>query len=150
MRPHCAEFCGQYRPFSTKLEMEMKIRRRGRRQPTKALEAVTWSGAYTLERVRHLNDKCLSAVASTVTNGGPIKVVSRYRELWRRMDVEACQRAAHVPVLLVDLHFDNPEWWQWIAHRGPRPVRTPDTEGPLPIKNGATLLREILIEACVI
>jgi hypothetical protein len=150
---HCGAFCGQYRPFSTEMEVAMKIRRKGRRQPTKTLEAVAWPGAHSLERVRHLNEKCLHAVVTNAVaddESYKVKVVSRYRDLWRRMDDQACKRAAHIPVLLLDLSFESGEWWQWIVRDGPRPVRTPDTSGLLPIKDGAPLLREILVEACVI
>ncbi len=130
----------------------MKFRRRGRRQPTKTLEAVAWPSDHVLDRVRHLNEKILRQLTSALGDdeSRSIKVVSRYRDLWRRMDEHACERAAHIPVLLADLHFDNPEWWQWIIRQGPRPVRTPDAEGSLPIKDGAPVLREILLEACVI
>jgi hypothetical protein len=66
------------------------------------------------------------------------------------MDSDAYRRAARVPVLLADLHFENPDWWRWILRRGTRPVRMPDASGPLRIGDGAPLLREILVEACVI
>ena len=130
----------------------MKIRRRGRRQPTKSLDAWAWSGSHTLDRVRHLNEKCIVAAASRVVEeeSRSTKVLSVYRDLWRRMDLIGCKRAARCPVLLFDLQFENPVWWDWIVHQGPRPVKTPDTEPLLPITEAAPLLREILVEACVI
>jgi hypothetical protein len=106
-----------------------------------------------LERVRHLNEKCIAAAASRVVEeeARSTKVLSVYRDLWRRMDQIGCKRAARCPVLLLDLHFENPVWWHWIVHQGPRPVKTPpDTEPLLPIAESAPLLREILVEACVI
>jgi len=130
----------------------MKIRRRGRRQPTKTLETVAWPSAHVLERVRHLNDKCLSAVVSNATDDklNTIKVMARFRDLWLRMDDEARKRAAHCPVLLFELHFENAKWWHWVAHGGPRPVKTADATRLLANKTAAPLLREILVESCVI
>ena len=119
----------------------MKIRRRGRRQPTKSLDAWAWSGTRSLERVHHLNEKCMVAVAGAVLDdqSRAAKVVSVYSDLWSRMDLIGCKRAARCPVLLLDLHFENPVWWHWIVHQGPRPVKTPDTSEPLlPIDGGCT------------
>jgi hypothetical protein len=149
---HCAAICGQYRPVSTEWEVAVKIRRKGRRQSTKTLEAVVWTGAHTLERVRHLNEKSLRQVAAALANheSCTIRVVNRYQDLWRRMDDQACKRAAHIPVLLVDLNFESPGRRQWIANDGPRPVKAPDTAGLSPINDSAPLLREILVEACVV
>jgi hypothetical protein len=135
------------------MEMAMKIRRRGRRLPTKTLQAVAWPGADTLERIRHLNEESLRAVAmstSSAQEASSVKVVSRNRDLWLRMDVQACKRAAHIPVLLVDLNFEDSEWWQRIVYPDQRPVKTTETTGLVSIKNGTSLLREILVEACVI
>ena len=131
----------------------MKIRRRGRRQPMKSLEPLVWSSAYTLERVRYLNEKYLAAVAaSTQGEDMPcsIKAINLYRDLWRRMDARLCGRIAHIPVLLADLYFESPKWWRWIARQGPQPVRTAGASEPLPITSGTPLLREMLLEACVI
>jgi hypothetical protein len=132
--------------------MAMKIRRRGRRQPTKTLDAWAWSSAHTLERIRLLNEKCIAAAARATLDDSSCadKAVGLNRDLWLRMGKEECKRAAHCPVLLLDFHFESPMWWHWIVNRGPPPVRSYDAGPRLRIKECEPLLREILVEACVI
>lgn len=131
----------------------MKIQRRGRKNPTNLLERSIWSGALYLQRVRELNERCLCNVVAAIRADDRTAVgdvVSRFQSLWNQMTSEACRRIAGVPVLLMDLRFQRPEWWRWITRTGPKPIRLPDTGGHVPISDPASLVREILVEVCVV
>jgi hypothetical protein len=144
--------CGKYRPVSTDMELLVKIRRRGRRMPTKTLQEVAWPATDALDRICHLNKKSLYAVATSAKSNQEtsIKAIDRLRELWLSMDEAACERAAHMPVLLLNFNLDRSEWWHWVLHQGPRPVRAIEFDPLLTLHDPVPLLREILVEACVI
>jgi hypothetical protein len=103
--------------------------------------------------VRRLNSKGLESIAATaakVDESGATGLVSRHAELWRQMTPENCQRVAGCPVLLMELHFHDLPWWEWVIRQAPRPIRPviPDTR--IAIGSAHGLLREILMQACII
>jgi hypothetical protein len=96
---------------------------------------------------------CLEAVVTTVavdSEPRAVEAMGRSIGLWRQMTDHARKRVAGNPVLLVDLHFQDSEWWRWILHQGPKPIRARVADEHLAIGNAATLLREILMEAWAI
>lgn len=48
-------------------------------------------------------------------------MVSRYRALWVGLNGAARKRAADMPFLLIELHFQDPHWWR--VAQDPRPQR---------------------------
>ena len=140
-----------YGNFATDTELLVKIYRRGRRLPETKLQEIHWPSVGTLQRICQLNGKSLKAVVSSKKSGlsNSIEVFDRQRELWLAMDEASCERAAQMPILLLDFNFDWPEWWQWVVRGGPRPVGTAEPDSPLLPASAGPLLREILVDACL-
>jgi hypothetical protein len=132
-------------------EIAMKIGRRGRRTPVHPLKPKPWADADVLARVRRLNVNALEAVVRTIASAAAddIEVVRRHKELWLAMDAAACSRIAGNPVSLMDLRFNDAEWWLWAANRAPKPIRARHAGDNLKIAEATTLTREILVEACI-
>jgi len=131
-------------------DVALKTRRRGRRQPEKLLEHPVWTGKPILTRLKLLNEKSLCAVATAMQVDEELHSALRHEVLWRKMSQPACKRMAGTPVLLVDFHLRNTEWWNWIAERGPRPFRVPEPRHAALFRNATALVREILIEICFV
>jgi hypothetical protein len=103
--------------------------------------------------VRRLNIKCLESVVATVVESDESSApgaISRHARLWRQMTPETCRQVAGCPVFLMDLHFLDSAWWQWIVHQGPKPLRSATPEVRWPIRDAEVLVREILMQACII
>lgn len=130
----------------------MKIGRRGRRTPAHPLKPLPWADADVLARVRRLNVGSLEAVVRTIAAGSAddIEVVRRHKELWLEMDATACARISGNPVLLLDIRFGDADWWLWAANKAPKPIRARQQPSEsLKITEATTLMREILVEACI-
>lgn len=83
-----------------------------------------WRGAPALSRVHALNERCLellSQLARTDRQRISLAIVSQHRTLWRGLSETARKRAACTPFLLMDLHFQDVDWWHSV--RDPRPIR---------------------------
>ena len=65
------------------------------------------------------------------------------------MDAAACARIAGNPVLLMDLRFQDMEWWLWVTNKAPKPIRARHAGQHLKLAEATTLTREILVEACI-
>ena len=65
------------------------------------------------------------------------------------MDAAACARIAGNPVLLIDLRFQDMEWWLWVTNKAPKPIRARHADEHLKLAEATTLTREILVEACI-
>ena len=131
----------------------MRIRRRGRRSAARAIQSPVWPGADALKMVRRLNSKGLESIAATAANideSGATGLVSRHAGLWRQMTPDSCQRMAGCPVLLVELHFHDVPWWEWVVRQGPKPLRPVISDPRIAIGNAQALVREILMQACII
>src|SRR6202040_3266114 len=95
-----------------------------------------WRGLRTLEAVKHMNAHLLGELRSLAkTEGGKhrLEIVNRYRERWLGLDTAMIQRAASNPVLLLNVHFQNEDWWLWAmrARSGTwRNIRTLDAFPP--------------------
>ena len=80
-----------------------------------------WRGARSLELVYQLNSRCLeflSQMAAGSEDDCPLALVKLHRELWRQLDAGACERAARLPFVIMDVHFTDSSWW----HRARRPT----------------------------
>jgi hypothetical protein len=133
-------------------EIAMKIGRRGRRTPARPLKPKPWADAEVLARVRRLNMSGLEAVIRSIAAGSPdeVEVAVRHKELWLALDAAACTRIAGNPVLLLDLRFQDVEWWLWATNKAPKPIRARQVADNLKIEGATALTREILVEACII
>jgi hypothetical protein len=69
------------------------------------------------------------------------------QEFAGQVDVRACERAGRCPVLLLDLNFQRPEWWQRLEYAAPAAMDGDEPRTLLTREAAAPLLREILMEA---
>ena len=78
--------------------------------------AFAWKGAQALKGVHALNERCielLAHVARTERDRIDLAIVSRHRSLWRTLNATARGKAARTPLLLVDVNFQDADWWRW-------------------------------------
>jgi hypothetical protein len=109
--------------------MPMKVRRPD--QPCNSMPAHRWLRTRALKDVCQLNEYLLEKLTAQAALGSPtsLDVVSRHASLWSLLDPEARRRAAQIPVLLLDLKFQDEAWWQGV-------VRTADARlSDQPIQN---------------
>jgi hypothetical protein len=75
-----------------------------------------WKGAHALRRVHVLNERCLEVLAQLARTERArlnLTIISQHRNLWRSLSVAERKRAALMPYLLVDVHFQDVDWWRW-------------------------------------
>jgi hypothetical protein len=103
----------------------------------------------SVEVARRLNLHCLSLIARVMCADDALlclDVTDQHRDRWSRFDKRACERAAQIPIVLLDCHFTEAEWWCRVAGSG-RSDSVKLQERPfLSSSDAAPLLREILVE----
>jgi hypothetical protein len=104
------------------------------------IESQRWPGENALATVCQLNTRCIASLAKRPHEDTTLSA------LWAQVDARACARAGRCPVLLVDLNFQRPEWWQRASQRSADP-RFPEVDGPPDTEAGVSLVREILMDA---
>ncbi|MDQ2652721.1 MAG: flagellar transcriptional regulator FlhD [Chloroflexota bacterium] len=84
--------------------------------PCNAMPAHRWSRTRALKDVFQLNEYLLDVLSVLAALGTPtsLEVVTRHADLWRQLDLSARRKAAQIPVLLLDLNFQNEAWWQGV------------------------------------
>jgi hypothetical protein len=119
-----------------------------RSRSTNAMAPHRWRSARILESVCQVNEHLVSALIELAASGtASTLIVSQNADVLRRFDVSARRRVARIPVLLLDLHFQDGDWWSLAGrtsgdHRATRAVAS-----DLPMHNAAELTRESLIVA---
>jgi hypothetical protein len=109
-----------------------------------------WDGLPMLQPAYALNARCfglLSQIAAGQSSATGSYAMDLLRASAAQLDARASERAGRCPVLLVNLNFQDAEWWRCLTHsrpkamhlNGPRPVLTQEAAAPL--------LQEILMEA---
>jgi hypothetical protein len=121
-------------------------RKRKRGSRPLAIPRHTWAGAPVLSAARQLNVRCFAALVEAVKHhphsaGTPaLQVLSEFAF---RIDARVCERAGSCPVLLVDLNFDVPEFWDRVTVGVPM-----NAAGALFVQESASpVLHEILMHA---
>src|SRR5688572_17132314 len=103
-----------------------------------------WRSARILEAVCQVNEHLVSALSDLARLGSvSTGVVRQNSDTLLRLDVAACKRAARIPVLLLDLHFQSADWWRISA--GSNGASYPASASSLPVDLAAELTRETLI-----
>lgn len=111
------------------------------------LAPYSWRGARVLEAVSQVNEHLVSALVEMARHESALAgVVRQNSDALRQFDAAACKRAASIPVLLVDLHFKNDEWWENTV-RADFTATYPEPSSRLPASHAAELTRESLIIA---
>lgn len=78
-----------------------------------ALAPHRWRGSRLLEAVCQINEHLVSALSELAHHeSASVGLVRQNADLLRCFDTAACRRAASIPVLLVDLHFHDEDWWR--------------------------------------
>src|SRR5580692_10945585 len=104
------------------------------------IESQRWPGENTLVTVRQLNTRCVARLAEQTHDDAALSA------LWAQVDARACERAGRCPVLLIDLNFQRPEWWQRASQRIADPL-PPEGASVLGTEGAVSLVREILMDA---
>ena len=103
------------------------------------IEPQRWPGESALATVYQLNSRCMMRLAGQQHDDAALSV------LWAQVDARSCERAGRCPVLLIDLNFQRPEWWQRTSHRCADSLRTEGAR--VPSTDTVALVREILTDA---
>lgn len=80
------------------------------------LSQFTWKGQPALRRVHALNARCLEVMVLLARGERELivlPIVDGHRGLWRGLNEGARTLAARTPFLLMDVHFQDAEWWRW-------------------------------------
>ena len=108
----------------------------------------TWQSARILESVCQVNEHLVSALVEMAKHGNVSTVLVRQNvDALRRMDLVACKRAARIPVILLDLHFQREDWWRNASRPNGEYRATAPVASSLPVDYAAELTRESLIVA---
>ena len=105
------------------------------------IESQRWPGEKTLATVRQLNTRFLALMAEQPHHD------ATFSSLWAQMDERARERAGRCPVLLIDLNFQRPEWWQRANQRSFDPLLPEGDEHSPDSERAVSLVREILMDA---
>src|SRR5882672_8901755 len=135
---------------STERIMSQELNRVTRDNVTASLRSPPWSGIHVLKLVHELNDRCLAELAQLAQSDRSPRAAEffgQYRDDWRSLDAGARQEAARFPFLLLDIRFQDEEWWRMAPD--PRSEGTPSNPGPsfFPPEPAGELIRETLVLA---
>jgi hypothetical protein len=144
-------FCGTFENVHVTFKIAgiCDIMRPKTSHPAIGLQPYEWVSMRSVEVARRLNLRCLALIARVANMADPaceLEIVRRHRELWGRFDGRACQRAARVPIVLLDCHFSEVEWWNRVMATGRPPAGTHLRSPYFSADAAAPLLREILVE----
>ena len=83
-----------------------------------------WTGAPSIDLAHQLNAQCVELICQlAVSNHRAMPAfVLETRDLWRLLEPEARIRVAAFPFVIVDLHFNDDDWWR---HVSVKPSTTP-------------------------
>ena len=104
------------------------------------IESQRWPGENALATVCQLNTRCIASLAKHPHEDATLSA------LWAQVDARACARAGRCPVLLIDLNFQRPEWWQRASQRSADPL-FPGGATAVDGEGAVSLVREILMDA---
>ncbi|MET0659375.1 MAG: hypothetical protein ABW110_14600 [Steroidobacteraceae bacterium] len=127
--------------------MSNRSRDRGRANGLDVSE-ITWKGAQAFKQLHALNERCLERLIQLACSDREkidLMVVQQHRNLWRNLSASARKRAADVPFLLVDMHFQDATWWR--SAKDPRLKRQPVCDSAFLGPSAGELMRETLMLA---
>jgi hypothetical protein len=106
-----------------------------------------WRGSRILEAVCEVNEHLVSALTELARHeNASVPIVRQNADVLRRLDPAACRRAASIPVLLVDLCFQDEQWWKHTV-RAIGVSESSATSFNFPSKYASEIAREALIVA---
>jgi hypothetical protein len=116
----------------------------------RALPPTNWKSLSTLESVHQLNHHFLGVLAGLASSDAgltSLEIVSSHRELWSKLEPCSLKRAALNPVLLLQVHFNNDDWWKWVIRRPRGSWKGVRTENRFSPKIALELMRATLMLA---
>jgi hypothetical protein len=122
-------------------------KRKGKFSRTKVAPTI-WSAIPLLDSARRLNQRCFELLATLALRQPDARSpVFARADLWARIDARSIERAGRCPVLLLNLHFHELEWWLRVAQGGEGPVLMNARPPLFDADEVAPLLRALLAEA---
>ena len=122
--------------------------------PKAVLPAWNWPGAEVLDPLYKINECCLRVLkllAQGKLSGNsaaePFARVTVHRDLWLALDERALRRAAQAPVLLVDIHFQNVDWYNWAKTHGAKSAKSPNARAAFPVTRARELMEMTMMLA---
>lgn len=99
--------------------------------------------------LQDVNERCLELLvhAARTATVPPFSLVAALREPLRRSTCESRRMAASRGVLLLDMGFDQPDWWQRVLSGPEREVRNGAGCGAFPRQSGIALARATMMLA---
>lgn len=78
--------------------------------------APRWKGAQCLAPVQRLNERCIELLCDVAVSADvELQIIKENAGLWTQLNLDARQRLARVPLVIVDAQFKNDEWWRRVA-----------------------------------
>ena len=112
------------------------------------LAPYTWRGSRILEAVCQVNEHLVSALSELARReSASLAIVRQNADVLRRFDTAACKRAASIPVLLLDLRFQDADWWRHAVSASTGPQTAARQGLNLSARQAEELARETLIVA---
>lgn len=124
-------------------------KRKGKK-PRTVLKACSWAGLPLLEVARRLNARGVGLLASRAANEGirqDYAAVYGEEQLWGQADARALERMARCPMVLLDLHFDDLQWWLWAQRCLTSSVPLKEPAALFTQEEATPFVRELLTEA---
>lgn len=115
-----------------------------------ALAPHVWAGSPVLVTARQLNERSVALLAQAVHADPSLPsspALMELRKLANHLDSRVRERVGRCPVLLVDLNFQESEWWGCIANSSSESAQLNGPQAIFTQEAAAPLLREILLEA---
>lgn len=109
-----------------------------------------WKGIQSLGLVYQLNERCiglLCEVAAADARHATLPIVTENRELWVHLELEARQRAARMPFMIVDAQFKSEAWWQRVAESRAADTEAEESFNGFPHEASEHLMHETIIFA---
>jgi hypothetical protein len=109
-----------------------------------------WRGEPALRRVHALNARCLEVMILLARGERELialPIIDGQRGLWRGLNESARTLAARTPFLLMDVHFQDAEWWRWARDSRNNRQRKIVLRAAFAAKTADELMRETLMLA---
>jgi hypothetical protein len=93
-----------------------------------------WKGVQAFGPVCQLNERCIELlcnVAASESSESALRIVIEHRAHWLSLGLDARQRLARMPFVMVDAQFKNEPWWGQVAQSKAHAI-----EATEPMSNG--------------
>lgn len=109
-----------------------------------------WNGIQSLSLVHQLNERCIGLLCDLAVadaRDATLPIIAHNRDLWIHLELEARQKAARIPFVIVDAQFKNEEWWRRAAESHAHESGAEEPLNGLPREASEHLMHELTIFA---